>query len=102
MRAALTPPLSQPYIEVPEGKPLGFAEFEPPWLLEVAEPSEVVRRMADKVAAMIVTSTYSDLDCALAERELRMECLRLLPEKMSLYDLVYTSRFRRLREQFRP
>lgn len=81
---------------------MGFAEFEPPWRLEAQEPAEAVRRMADKVATMIVTSTYSDLDCALAERELRMECLRLLPEKMALYDLVYTSRFRRLREQFRP
>jgi hypothetical protein len=50
---------------------------------------------------MIVTSTYSDLDCALAERELRMECLSLLPDRMELYDLIYTARFRRLREQFR-
>jgi hypothetical protein len=58
--------------------------------------------MADRVASMIVTSSCSDLDCALAERELRMECLRMLPEKMELYDLVYTARFRRLREQFRP
>ncbi|HEY3177135.1 MAG TPA: hypothetical protein VGK94_15385 [Candidatus Polarisedimenticolia bacterium] len=61
-----------------------------------------LRRMADRVASMIVTSSYSDLECALAERELRMECLSLLPEKMELFDLVYTSRFRRLREQFRP
>jgi hypothetical protein len=30
-----------------------------------------------------------------------MECLRLFPERMQLYDLVFTSRFRRLREQFR-
>jgi hypothetical protein len=57
--------------------------------------------MADRVASMIVTSTYSDLECALAERELRMECLSLLPDKMGLFDRVYTARFRRLREQFR-
>jgi hypothetical protein len=50
---------------------------------------------------MILTSTYSDFECALAERELRMECLRLCPESMQLYDWVYTARFRRLREQFR-
>lgn len=60
-----------------------------------------LRRMADRVAAMIVTSSYSDLECVLAEREVRMECLRLLPEKMDLYGLVYAARFRRLREQFR-
>ena len=60
-----------------------------------------LRRSADRVARMILTSSFSDLECAQAERELRMECLELLPEKMTLYDLVYTARFRRLREQFR-
>jgi hypothetical protein len=65
------------------------------------DPAVTLRRMADRVASMIVTSCYSDLDCALAERELRMECLRLLPRRMELYDRVYTSRFQRLREQFR-
>ncbi len=65
------------------------------------DPATVLKRHADRVASMIVTSSYSDLECALAERELRMECLRLLPERMELFDLVYTSRFRRLREQFR-
>ena len=59
------------------------------------------QRHADRVASMIVTSTYSDLECALAERELRMDCLSLLPDRMELYDMVYTARFRRLREQFR-
>jgi len=65
------------------------------------DPAVTLRRMADRVASMIVTSCYSDLDCALAERELRMECLRLLPQRMELYDRIYTSRFRRLHEQFR-
>jgi hypothetical protein len=71
---------------------------------EDADPpdaAEALRLGAERVASMIVTSTYSDLDCVLAERELRMECLRLLPERMALFDLVYASRFRRLREQFR-
>jgi hypothetical protein len=68
---------------------------------EREEPAIVLRRLADRVASMIVTSSYSDLDCALAERELRMECLRLLPERMELFDLIYSSRFARLREQFR-
>jgi len=65
------------------------------------EPAVALRRLADRVASMIVTSTYSDLDCALAEREARLECLRLLPDRMELFDLVYAARFRRLREQFR-
>ncbi len=68
---------------------------------EQEDPASVLRRHADRVASMIVTSSVSDLDCALAERELRMECLALCPDRMELFDLVYTSRFRRLREQFR-
>lgn len=65
------------------------------------DPAVLLQRHADRVASMIVTSSYSDLDCALAEREVRMECLSLLPDRMELFDLIYTSRFRRLREQFR-
>jgi len=65
------------------------------------DPVLALRRLADRVASMIVTSSYSDLECALAERECRMECLRLLPERMELYERIYESRFRRLREQFR-
>ncbi len=65
------------------------------------DPAVRLQRMADRVASMIVTSSFSDLECALAERELRMECLALLPDRMWLFDLVYTARFRRLRDQFR-
>lgn len=72
-----------------------------PWEERREDPALALQRQADRVASMIVTSTYSDLECALAERELRMECLSLLPDRMELYDMVYTARFRRLREQFR-
>lgn len=65
------------------------------------DPAEIIRRGANRVASMIVTSSCTDLECALAERELRMECLALLPDRMDLFDLIYGSRFRRLREQFR-
>lgn len=66
-----------------------------------ADPAVWFQRQADRVASMIVTSSWSDLDCALAERELRMECLRLFPDRMELFDIIYAARFRRLREQFR-
>jgi hypothetical protein len=66
------------------------------------DPAVILQRKADRVASMIVTSSYSDLDCALAERDLRMECLRLCPDRMTLFDQVYGARMRRLREQFRP
>lgn len=73
-----------------------------PWEApEQEDPAESLRRKADRVASMILTSSYTDLDCVLAERELRMECLSLFPDRMELFDLIYASRFRRLREQFR-
>jgi hypothetical protein len=65
------------------------------------DPAEALRRRADRVASMIVTSSCSDLECAIAERDLRMECLVLLPDRMELFDRIYAARFRRLREQFR-
>lgn len=68
---------------------------------EESDPAALLQRLADRVSSMIVTSSYTDLQCALAERELRMECLRLLPDRMELFDLIYVARFRRLREQFR-
>ena len=65
------------------------------------DPAGVLQRHADRVASMIVTSSCSDLECAIAERELRMECLVLLPDRMEIFDQIYAARFRRLREQFR-
>ena len=80
----------------------GVAIVRTPWQDEEGDdPAVVLQRKADRVASMIVTSSFTDLECALAERELRMECLRLCPNRMELYDLVYTSRFQRLRDQFR-
>jgi hypothetical protein len=76
-------------------------DSDPEQPYEDEDPAVRLQRMADRVASMIVTSSCSDLDCALAERELRMECLSLFPDRMDLYDRIYASRFRRLREQFR-
>jgi hypothetical protein len=73
-----------------------------PWEEEEREdPASILQRRADRVASMILTSSYSDVECAVAERALRMECLRLFPDRMELYDRIYEARFRRLHEQFR-
>jgi hypothetical protein len=72
-----------------------------PWEREEEDPGRSLQRIADRVASMIVTSSYTDVECAVAERELRMECLRLFPDRMDLYDRIYAARFQRLREQFR-
>lgn len=73
----------------------------PPKAHEPEDAARILQRQADRVASMIVTSCYSDRECALAERRLREVCRRLCPDRMDLYEWIYTARFRRLREQFR-
>ena len=53
------------------------------------------------VAAADVAPSLEPIAPDLAEWELRMECLRLFPDRMELFEQIYESRFQRLREQFR-
>jgi hypothetical protein len=50
---------------------------------------------------LIVASDCSDRDIDIERLHLRVQAATLFPEKMPLYDMVYESRFRRLRQQFR-
>jgi len=50
---------------------------------------------------LIVASECSDREIAIERLHLRVQVATLFPEKMPLYDMVYESRFRRLRQQFR-
>jgi hypothetical protein len=49
----------------------------------------------------IVASDCSDREIDIERLHLRVQAATLFPEKMPLYDMVYESRFRRLRQQFR-
>ena len=53
------------------------------------------------VASLIVASECSDREIDIERLHLRVQAATLFPEKMPLYDMVYESRFRRLRQQFR-
>jgi hypothetical protein len=50
---------------------------------------------------LIVASDCSDREIDIERLHLRVQAAVLFPEKMPLYDMVYESRFRRLRQQFR-
>ena len=56
---------------------------------------------ADAVCAMILTPDYPDVDIAIARQRLRELAEEEFPERMTLYEWVYESRFDRLIEQFR-
>jgi len=59
------------------------------------------QRRIDRLCSLIVASDCTEREIDIERLHLRVQAVRLFPEKMPLYDLIYESRFRRLREQFR-
>ena len=58
-------------------------------------------RAADRVCVHILTSDYPDIDIEIEIDNLRETCRELFPDRMALFDMIYISRFERLRQQFR-
>ena len=58
-------------------------------------------RRIDRLCSLIVASNCTEREIDIERLHLRVQAVRLFPGKMPLYDLIYESRFRRLREQFR-
>jgi hypothetical protein len=71
-------------------------------IMEISEEAyRNFQRHVDRLCFLIVAS-----DCPVSEIEierlhLRVQAMGLFPENIPLYDMIYESRFRRLREQFR-
>ena len=59
------------------------------------------QRRIDRLCSLIVASDCTEREIDIERLHLRVQAVRLFPGKMPLYDLIYESRFRRLREQFR-
>ena len=59
------------------------------------------QRRVDRLCSLIVARNYPEREIDIERLHLRVQAVRLFPDKMSLYDLIYESRFRRLREQLR-
>jgi hypothetical protein len=74
-------------------------------LTGITDPSEQAyrgfQRHVDRLSFLIVASDCSDREIDIERLHLRVQVAALFPEKMPLYDMVYESRFRRLRQQFR-
>jgi hypothetical protein len=60
-----------------------------------------IRTMADRISSLIVGSDYPMIDIEIEKNKLREKISELFPDKTYLYDLIYETRFRRLKEQFR-
>ena len=58
------------------------------------------QRQVDRICTLILFER-PDWEIERARIELRKEAERLFPDKAQLYEMIYESRFSRLREQFR-
>lgn len=56
---------------------------------------------ADDIARLIVDTDLPWVDIAIRIDQLRASAGHLFPQKQSLFDLIYVSRFRRLWDQWR-
>ena len=65
------------------------------------EAVRALQRQADRICEMIVSSEVPQIDIEIQQAALRETIARAFPEKPSLYQLIYESRFRRLWLQFR-
>jgi hypothetical protein len=60
------------------------------------------QRRADEVASLILDEEMPWVDVAIAVENLRALAQQWFPGRGAFFEMVYESRFRRLREQFRP
>ena len=63
--------------------------------------AEEIRKMADRIAVLIVSTDYPLVDIAIERSKLRDEAEELFPDRIEIYDRIYESRFDRLIEQWR-
>ena len=68
---------------------------------EEEENIRKLQRMVDRVCSLIVASDYPEVDIELEIEKVRDRCRELFPDKSELFEMIYASRFKRLRDQFR-
>ena len=61
----------------------------------------IFQRHVDRLCFLIVATDCSDREIDIERLHLRTQAMKLFPDKMLLFDLIYERRFQRLREQFR-
>ena len=65
------------------------------------EAVRALQRQADRICEMIVSGEAQQIDIEIQQAALREAVARTFPDKQTLYQLIYESRFRRLWQQFR-
>lgn len=70
-------------------------------LLNEDEKISGIKRGADKIAFLIVSTDYPGTDIEIEKGKFRAKIEEIFPDKAYLYELIYEPRFKRLEEQFR-
>jgi len=70
-------------------------------MLSEEQAYRIFQEHVDPHCFLIVASNCSDSEIDIERLHLRTQAMKLFPDKMQLYDLIYESRFLRLRRQFR-
>lgn len=65
-------------------------------------PDAELKAAADEICRLIADTDYPAVDVAIKAAQLRRWCEENLPDKTSLFDMIYLSRFKRLWRRFRP
>ena len=65
------------------------------------EKMDRLKRMADRISFLIVATDLPEIDLIIEEENLREACAKMFPDRMDLFDMIYSARFQRLKEQFR-
>ena len=66
----------------------------------VREKMRLLQREADRIAVLILSTDLPQVDIVIQVEKLRELCEELFPGRDDLFEMVYASRFERLREQF--
>jgi hypothetical protein len=64
------------------------------------DPAVDLQRRAERITSLILYGDYPDVDIDIEIIGLRRWCAEHLPDRLELFEMVYVSRFRRLREQW--
>jgi len=71
-------------------------------IMEISEQAyRNFQRHVDRLCFLIVATECPDRELDIERLHLRVQAMSLFPEKIAIYDIIYESRFRRLRDQFR-
>jgi len=66
----------------------------------VARSLQRLQREADRIAVLILSTDLPEIDIVIQVEKLRERCEELFPGRGDLFEMIYASRFDRLKEQF--